>query len=687
MTIHADWISQFKDWAPDAFNAKSDPAFEPGQEIVGFIDGQIKLMGMPRVVPEHSPVTALSPSASPFSAGMDPNSAFAPAAPMSNVPTTTWSTFLEAQFAHPIQRLWRLGARRVVLAFDDYENVPKGKAITQASRRARHSGPPFVFHAEDPLPPFPPTGEDWTKAMSNRAFKARVQQLILESLPVLLTPPIPPTPHYDSSGNAAAAAAAVIGAELPKEKDELLGLLGHAEHDHGGEGKHPDDDAAPQPDLTPDAPGGNDGDNDPSGEQAGGPAQEDASPPEVPQVQPEPAAGDPAVLITPVPEAAIVPVVLFPYCPPSTSSSRPPFQVIVDWRGPVLVEFSWNADDGVYEGAESHRPRAQIGEADIKFAHWTRAVNEEIRHDEHHRGTVVVGTPPPGQKGLTAAAPRPSSPPLPVAMAVLATDGDFIPIALLLPEHIPIHILRIEKRMDAPHPKASVPAPHHNGMEWVDIRGLRAELLKRNIITMMGTPARDPHSPGISPLIVLIALTGTDYSRNLPSIGPKTILKKHGLTSALRLARSALALPPVPASTSDEPPASSAAAAAPIHLLDVDAAAHSLVASLYASTYHQHTLSSSGRTASASSSSSSPSSHGAPRFNSLLELLCRNTRLSEKTRARLPSLAQVRTTLRNANFLLQYWRGLLVGSDSSIDPRHGFRENPATGAVEWDDDN
>ncbi len=639
MTIHADWISQFKDWAPNAFNAASDPAFAPGQEIVGFIDGQIKLMGMPRVVPEAPPLMSSPPS--------DPNedlnrtpSAFLPF-PVSRsnttmmmpppTPTTTWSTFLEAQFAHPIQRLWRLGARRVVLAFDDYENVPKGKAITQASRRARHTGPPFVFHAEDPLPLFPPTGEDWTKAMSNRAFKARVQQLVMEALPVLLSPPVRVSTSPPSN---------------PR--------TGQAEGQDPGEGERPEDEPAPQPDVAPRAPGADDGADGRDTEQARGPAQEGPCPPHVATVQEVAglAVEGPLLLVPPL--------------------AMRPFQVVVDWRGPALVEFSWNGADGVFERAESHRPRAQVGEADIKFAHWTRAVNDEllvgngdapphdvlVHHDDGDRDEGLLPSPPSSSS---------SNPPRqPVAMAVLATDGDFLPIALLLPEHIPIHILRIEKRMDPPHVAAAAAnnarAPHH-GMEWVDVRGLRAELLKRNVITVMGTPARDPHLPGISPLIVLIALTGTDYSRNLPSIGPKTILKKHGLTSALRLARSALVMGPD----------------APLHLLDVDAAAHSLVASLYASTYHQHTLGGGGlRT---NNTNTAPTC----RFNSLLGLLTRNTRLSEKTRARLPSLAQVQTTLRNANFLLQYWRGLLVGADSSIDPRHGFRENPATGAVEWDD--
>jgi hypothetical protein len=68
MTIHADWIHQFKSWAPDAFTSEI-----PQPPVAGFIDGQIKLMGMPR--------------------------------PQTGVPT--WDLFLRSQFIAPIQHMWR----------------------------------------------------------------------------------------------------------------------------------------------------------------------------------------------------------------------------------------------------------------------------------------------------------------------------------------------------------------------------------------------------------------------------------------------------------------------------------------------------------------------------------------------------------------------------------------------------
>lgn len=70
MTIHADWIHLFKSWAPDAFSRGIPQTAPP---IAGFIDGQIKLMGMTR----------------------------------SDSGVPTWDLFLKSQFVTPIQSMWR----------------------------------------------------------------------------------------------------------------------------------------------------------------------------------------------------------------------------------------------------------------------------------------------------------------------------------------------------------------------------------------------------------------------------------------------------------------------------------------------------------------------------------------------------------------------------------------------------
>jgi hypothetical protein len=131
MTIERQWIELMKLEFPDAFS----PTI-PFVPEVGFIDAQIKLMAMPH---ENS-----------------------------------WDAFLFKQFVLPVQQMFRHGASKVILAFDDYANVPRAKSITQAKRIARFTPLPFGLH--ESLPPFPPV--PWAAAMGNRAFKARVVELV-----------------------------------------------------------------------------------------------------------------------------------------------------------------------------------------------------------------------------------------------------------------------------------------------------------------------------------------------------------------------------------------------------------------------------------------------------------------------------------------------------------------------------
>ena len=141
MTIERQWIEVMKVEVPDAFSAAC-----PFVPEAAFIDAQIKLMSMP-----HSEAP-------------------------------TWQNFLHKQFVVPVQNMYGLGATTVILAFDDYEFVPRAKAITQAKRRARVT--PIDFTEGQQLPPTPPV--PWDGAMANRAFKAKVVELVVTSLPSLL---------------------------------------------------------------------------------------------------------------------------------------------------------------------------------------------------------------------------------------------------------------------------------------------------------------------------------------------------------------------------------------------------------------------------------------------------------------------------------------------------------------------
>ena len=142
MTIDSEWIVRLKEELPACFSPT--PPFQPAAI---FIDGQIRLM----------------------CAAWDPDSC------------RTWEDYTRRQFTDPIKRyLARSATRAVVLAFDDYDHVPKAKAMTQSSRR-KHT-PEIAFDARDQLPPTLPTGERWAQCLMNRAFKAKVITLVIWAL-------------------------------------------------------------------------------------------------------------------------------------------------------------------------------------------------------------------------------------------------------------------------------------------------------------------------------------------------------------------------------------------------------------------------------------------------------------------------------------------------------------------------
>lgn len=139
MTIERQWIEIMKMEVPEAFTDEM-----PFEAEVGFIDAQIKLMAMPH--------------------------------------EATWEVFLAKQFLLPVNQMFASGARTVILAFDDYQYVPRAKAITQAKRRAHLV--PYDFTENQDIPEAPPL--PWDAAMANRAFKAKVVAFIIEKLPMLL---------------------------------------------------------------------------------------------------------------------------------------------------------------------------------------------------------------------------------------------------------------------------------------------------------------------------------------------------------------------------------------------------------------------------------------------------------------------------------------------------------------------
>jgi hypothetical protein len=138
MTIDSGWTKIIKEGVPQAFTAEM-----PGKPYTVFIDGQINLMKADYI--------------------------------------KTWKLFLEKQFTEKIRAAFALGARVVVLAFDNYKHVPTAKNMTQLKRN-RHV-PVLDFGELDDLPPLPP--ENWAGAMRNRTFKSKVAAFVTQNMRII----------------------------------------------------------------------------------------------------------------------------------------------------------------------------------------------------------------------------------------------------------------------------------------------------------------------------------------------------------------------------------------------------------------------------------------------------------------------------------------------------------------------
>lgn len=142
MTIDSSWLSAFKEELPHAFTPR-----RPFAPAAVFVDGQIKLMQGQQSEPQ------------------------------------TWDDFIYRQFARPLSKAYE-GCDAVILAFDNYEHVPRAKCMTQAKRR--RNVPILPFSEASELPCMVPDGERWTQCIANRTFKTRVIDLVLLRLPAIL---------------------------------------------------------------------------------------------------------------------------------------------------------------------------------------------------------------------------------------------------------------------------------------------------------------------------------------------------------------------------------------------------------------------------------------------------------------------------------------------------------------------
>lgn len=139
MTIHRDWVGVMKAECPEAFTPH--PPLRPR---VAFIDGMPSLM--------------------------------------KGASVCRWHDLIGASFMMPVKRFFGMGAHTVVLGFDVYSLVPSAKSITQDNRTKKV--PTTDFDERDQLPPVIPV--NYNDCIRNRAFKRRVVQLIVETLPDML---------------------------------------------------------------------------------------------------------------------------------------------------------------------------------------------------------------------------------------------------------------------------------------------------------------------------------------------------------------------------------------------------------------------------------------------------------------------------------------------------------------------
>ena len=135
MTIDASWIKLMKSQARHAFSNTC-----PVRPQVVFIDGQINLMKSDKIV--------------------------------------TWNAFVLYQFQRKIEAAFRMGARVVVLGFDNYAHVPRAKNMTQKKRMDSMAA--MKFTADQELPASIPV--NWPSAIKNRVFKTKVIGMVMRSL-------------------------------------------------------------------------------------------------------------------------------------------------------------------------------------------------------------------------------------------------------------------------------------------------------------------------------------------------------------------------------------------------------------------------------------------------------------------------------------------------------------------------
>ena len=243
-------------------------------------------------------------------------------------------------------------------------------------------------------------------------------------------------------------------------------------------------------------------------------------------------------------------------------------------------------------------------------------------HEYDAQGLILTSTPEPASTVGEADIKFPYwMRRLQTPMLIEATDGDYIPISLGL------------KAMDIHHPVAILKGRREEKYEFIDIDTLLACLKTAFVRAARGKGSSD-HCWEIKLFITLLGLSGTDFTRNLPLVSPLKIWQ---------------CLPLVAQTFS----------------MDGDTTVNQdqgkrIIELLYSEVYPKHI---------------DPYSHASIWHQAQV------SKLGERNKALIPTNGRIRCTLRNLNFLMEYW--LAFRAPEPIQD-YGFRVSE-DGTVAWDD--
>ncbi len=298
-------------------------------------------------------------------------------------------------------------------------------------------------------------------------------------------------------------------------------------------------------------------------------------------------------------------------------------RLIIDYQGQPVVY-----DSNGISKIESMSP---LGEADVKFTRYA------------HMGRMMIE----------------------------ATDGDYLPIALIhlerklmesrendprpLPEMV---VYRMECKTTPPRKAVSnggsgngpVERNHRRPYEYVCIRKLYDSLRRKisRAVPLQREAGTQSSSSGHEMRILagLISLTGCDFTKGLPQISPKRIWDNVSLIWK-RL------------ETVYDPGSES---------FHAQMMADLVIAKIYATIYNRHV-----------------DGDRIP-MNEISQKLKQNSTLSASTRSKIPQLANVLCISRNANWVIAYWKCPADGEyPNPMQERYGFAYN-RKGIPQWADD-